>query len=157
MGHAYRIKSICSPKMHVQLHGDEIQYLLFGHHPWTIESPTICEKNCHEQRQCKCLHEAILDRVAELGSSLTWFSRHSIPSQLVSNMKPMISTFPDFVAARARTTKCRRRSGDPLVLESFCATGSQNVAQLVSNHAWPTPTRRKTSEGSTHNFGELQL
>ena len=29
----------------------------------------------------------MLDRVAELGSSLTWFSRHSIPSQLVSNMK----------------------------------------------------------------------
>ena len=55
--------------------------------------------------------------------------------------------FPDVVAARARTTKCRRRSGDPSVLENFCVAGSQNVAQLVSNHAWPTPTQRKNKRG----------
>ena len=69
----------------------------------------------------------------------------------------MISTSPKFVAARARTLKYHRRNAGQSKLGRFFATGSQNDAQIVSSHAWPTPTRRKTNEASTHNLVELQL
>ena len=106
-GHACHTTSTCSPRKHVRPHEDETQHPRCGHHPWTVDSPTIGEKICHEQCRCNRLLETTL---AELESSSTWFSTRSIQGRPVATTQLMVSTSLKFAEARVRTIDCHRRN-----------------------------------------------
>ena len=161
MGHACHAKSICSPRKHVRLHEDETQHPRCGHHPSTTDSPTIFERNCHEQRLCKSLLETTLDRVAELESSSTWFSKRSIQGRLVANTPPMISTSPKQMGDRShcilqsRRWRTRRSADAGHVFLGVAARTARAPVRAPTRRTSPSLPRRHLHPSPPSRLAEL--
>ena len=152
MGHACHAKSICSPRKHVRLHEDETQHPRCGHHPSTTDSPTICERNCHEQRLCKSLLETTLDRVAELELSSTWFWKRSIQGPTCRKYKTndlnISKTFCG-ESANSRMSSAKRKSVNAWTF--LCNLDPKMMSSLFPVAHGPLQHSAK-HEGSTHNL-----